>query len=87
MTNTSTVCFSIKFVLHIFGVWPDASSCVALRRLFWSATLIVTQIFQYAYFILHFYTDDLPDLMENLSCSLPYTLLFIKLVVFWTNQR
>lgn len=86
MTNTNTVCFSIKLVLRIFGIWPDAS-CVALRRLFWSALLIVTQVFQYTYFVLHFHTDDLADLMDNLSCSLAYTLLFIKLIIFWINQR
>lgn len=84
--NTSTVCLSIRLVLRIFGVWPD-TSCVALPRLFWSVLLIVTQVFQYAYFVLHFHTDDLSDLMDNLSCSLAYTLLFTKLIIFWVNQR
>ncbi|EZA57539.1 ObirOr5-V10 [Ooceraea biroi] len=86
MTNTSTICFSIKFVLLVFGIWPGVS-CVILHRLFWSSTLIITQIFQYAYFILHFHTDNLSDLMDNLSCALAYSLLFFKLIIFWTNQR
>lgn len=89
MTTTSaadTVCFAIKFVLHIFGVWPDVSR-VALPRLFWSASLIVAQIFQYRYFVVHFGTNDLPDLMDNLSCCLAYSLLFFKLIVFWINRQ
>lgn len=81
------MCFSIKFVLRIFGVWPDAPSCVALPRLFWFVLLIFAQIFQYAYFIVHLHTDDLPDLMDNLSCCLTHSLLFIKLIIFWTNQQ
>ncbi|XP_011148047.1 odorant receptor 4-like isoform X2 [Harpegnathos saltator] len=84
--KVSTVCFSIKFVLRIFGVWPNAS-CVVLRRLFWSVLLIVTQVFQYAYFVVHLRTDDLPDLMDSLSCALAYTLLLIKLIIFWVNER
>ncbi|KAL6254502.1 hypothetical protein P5V15_014555 [Pogonomyrmex californicus] len=86
MSATSTICFSIKFVLRAFGVWPDVSF-TALRRLFWSATLIIVQICQYAYIVLHYRTDELMDLMDNLSSSLAYSLLLFKLIIFWTHQR
>jgi predicted DNA-binding ribbon-helix-helix protein len=86
MTITSTICLSIKFVLRMFGIWPGVSY-VTLRRLFWSITLIIAQVSQYAYLVLHFYIDDLADLMDNLSSSLAYSLLFFKLITFWINQR
>jgi len=70
----------------MFGIWPGVSY-VTLRRLFWSITLIIAQVSQYAYLVLHFYIDDLADLMDNLSSSLAYSLLFFKLITFWINQR
>ncbi|XP_012219875.1 odorant receptor 10-like [Linepithema humile] len=84
--TTSTVCFSIKSILYIFGVWPD-TSCLALRRLFWTVLLTVTLILQYTYVALHFHTDSLTDLMDTVSTCLAYNLLFIKLIIFWINQR
>ncbi|XP_077261487.1 odorant receptor 82a-like isoform X2 [Temnothorax americanus] len=81
-----TVSRSIEIGLRVIGVWPD-SSCTVLRRAFWMITLTMAQTFQYRYFVIHVRTDDLSHLMDGLSTTMSYSLLLLKLTIFWINRR
>lgn len=81
-----TVSRSIEIGLRVIGVWPN-SSYMFLRRAFWMITLAMAQTFQYRYFVIHVRTDDLLHLMDGLSTTMSYTLLLLKLTIFWINRR
>lgn len=83
---TKTVTRSIEVGLRIVGIWPDASHTIA-ARLFWTATMIAAQIFQYRHVMSHLRSENLSLLMDGLSETLSYSLLCVKLIVFWTKQR
>lgn len=86
MILDGTVSRSIEIGLRVIGVWPD-SSCMVLRRAFWMITLTMAQTFQYRYFVIHVRTDDLSHLMDGLSTTMSYSLLLLKLMIFWINRR
>ncbi|XP_011148033.1 odorant receptor 4-like [Harpegnathos saltator] len=84
MIPTSTVSKPVKIGLHLTGVWPNTS---VLFKLLWTLVMGTGLIFQYQYLLNHFSTNDLPNLIDGLSTTLPYNLLFFKLVVLWINNR
>ncbi|XP_012526710.2 odorant receptor 2a isoform X1 [Monomorium pharaonis] len=86
MIPDGTVSRSIEIGLRVIGVWPD-SSYMVLRRAFWMITLTMAQTFQYRYFLIHVRTDDLSHLMDGLSTTMSYSLLLLKLTIFWINRR
>ncbi|KAL0134010.1 hypothetical protein PUN28_001128 [Cardiocondyla obscurior] len=86
MICDGTVSRSIEIGLRVIGVWPD-SSYMVLRRAFWMITLTLAQTFQYRYFLIHVRTDDLSHLMDGLSTTMSYSLLLLKLTIFWINRR
>jgi len=77
---------TIEIWLRIFGIWPD-SSCISLRRLFWIIALALEQIFQYQYIIIHFYSIEFFEVMGMLGEAMTFSILIIKLVIFWCKQR
>ncbi|KAL6429659.1 hypothetical protein ACFW04_007525 [Cataglyphis niger] len=81
-----TVSRSIEIGLRVIGVWPD-SSYAFLRRAFWMITLTIAQTFQYRYFVVHVRTEDLSHLMDGLSTTMSYSLLLLKLTIFWLKRR
>lgn len=81
-----TLSRSIEIGLRSIGVWPN-SSYMILGRAFWMITLTMAQTFQYRYFLIHVRTDDLPHLMDGLSVTMSYSLLLLKLIVFWIHRR
>ncbi|XP_020289111.1 odorant receptor 4-like [Pseudomyrmex gracilis] len=81
-----TLSRSIEIGLRAIGVWPN-SSYMILGRAFWMITLTMAQTFQYRYFLIHVRTDDLPHLMDGLSVTMSYSLLLLKLIVFWIHRR
>ncbi|XP_012526713.1 odorant receptor 4 [Monomorium pharaonis] len=82
----STVSRVVKIGLCACGIWPYLPSTV-LFRLFWIVMLGTAQYFQYQYIAVHFSTDNFSDLMDGVSSSMAYSLLFIKLSILWANQR
>ncbi|KAL6254490.1 hypothetical protein P5V15_014543 [Pogonomyrmex californicus] len=84
--SANTITRSIEIGLRVVGIWPGAAYAIA-KRLFWTATMIVAQIFQYRHVALHLNSKDISQLMDGLSATLSYSLLFVKLIVFWTKQR
>lgn len=84
--SANTITRSIEIGLRVVGIWPDAAYAIA-SRLFWTTTMLAAQIFQYRHVVLHCNSEDLAQLMDGLSATLSYSLLFVKLIVFWTKQR
>lgn len=84
--SMSTVCQSVEFGLRAIGVWPDTSYAI-LRRILCISSIVVFQSFQYRYLIMHFKEADLFLLMDVLSGTLTYSLLFIKLIIFTFNAQ
>lgn len=82
----NTITRPIEIGLRVAGIWPNAAYAIA-NRFFWIATMITAQIFQYRHMVLHCNSEDLEQLMDGLSATLSYSLLFVKLIVFWTKQR
>lgn len=77
---------SIELGLRLIGVWPESSYSI-LHRAFWMITMTMAQTFQYRYFVIHVSTDDLSHLMDGLSTTMSYSLLLLKLTIFWINRR
>ncbi|KAF3054420.1 Odorant receptor 063 [Nylanderia fulva] len=86
MGSMNSVCRPVEFGLRAIGVWPDTSYAI-LRRILCISSLAVFQTFQYRYLILHFGEEDLFILMDVLSATLAYSLLFIKLIIFTFNAH
>lgn len=76
----------VRFGLHIYGIWPYAPSTV-LFRLYWIMMLSMAQVFQYRYVIVNIHMDDFSQFMDGVSSAMASSLLYIKLVLLWTNQR
>jgi hypothetical protein len=86
MMSANTITRSVEIGLRVVGIWPGASYAI-ISRLFWTATMLAAQIFQYRHVALHLNSEDLSRLMDGLSATLSYSLLFVKLIFFWTKQR
>ncbi|GAB1863065.1 Odorant receptor [Camponotus japonicus] len=86
MTHKSTINRATKFVLTLFGIWPDIS-CVMFCRIFWTVTIIIVLFCHYLYFLTHYHSDDMFDLMDCFSGFLGFLKLMITFIFFWLNQR
>ncbi|XP_019882085.1 odorant receptor 4 [Camponotus floridanus] len=84
MIPTSTVSRPVEIGLRLTGIWPNSS---IFFRLLWSIVMGTGLIFQYRYLLTHFSIEELPNLIDGLSTTLPYTLLFFKLIILWINNR
>lgn len=84
--SANTITRSIEIGLRVAGIWPGAAYTV-VNRLLWTTTMIAAQIFQYRHMALHLNSEDISQLMDGLSATLSYSLLCVKLIVFWTKQR
>lgn len=84
MIPTSTVSPPVKIGLRLTGIWPNSS---VLFKLLWTSVMGIGLIFQYRYIFNHFNTNDLSNLIDGFSTTLPYNLLFFKLVVLWIKNR
>ncbi|KAL6429657.1 hypothetical protein ACFW04_007524 [Cataglyphis niger] len=86
MESMTTVSRSVEYGLRAIGVWPG-TSCAILFQVFSISSMVVFQIFQYRYAIVHFGQEDLTLLMDALSVTFAYTLLLIKMIIFAFNAR
>lgn len=81
----STLSQAVKIGLHIYGIRPHALSTIP-SRVYWIVMLTTAQIFQYRY-VANSNTDDFSDFMDGVSSALASSLLYIKLIILWINQR
>ncbi|GAB1863064.1 Odorant receptor [Camponotus japonicus] len=86
MTRKSTINRMTKFVLILFGIWPDISY-VIFSRIFWTVTIVIVLFCHYPYLLTHHHSDDVFDLMDCFSNFLGFLKLMIKIIFFWLNQR
>ncbi|XP_071643449.1 odorant receptor 4-like isoform X1 [Temnothorax longispinosus] len=86
MKIENTVSQAIEISLRIFGIWPN-TSCVLLRRLFWTVMLVIEQVFQYRYIVVHFHLIEFIDMMRIIGSTMAYTIFLFKLLIFWYKQR
>ncbi|EZA57542.1 ObirOr5-V13 [Ooceraea biroi] len=86
MKLEDTISQATRVWLEVFGIWPN-SSCIFLRRMFWTAALIIEQVGQYQYIIMHLYSTEVSEIMNLLSAAMSFTLFCIKLGTFWYKQR
>ncbi|CAD1476695.1 unnamed protein product, partial [Heterotrigona itama] len=80
----NTISPSVKLGLHFCGVWPG-TSFQYLHKICWVIAIITLQTYQYRYIVMHCSTDSLMNTTDNLSIAVPFSLVFIKLVVTWIN--
>lgn len=85
-STTTTVSSPIEFGLRAIGIWPGTRNAV-LNRAFWTITLGLAQTFQFRYIIACAQTNDFLNLVDSVSTTLPYSLLSLKLIILWLNQR
>lgn len=78
------MCRSVELGLRVIGMWPGTS---VSRRFLYIFVMAVFQVFQYRYLIAHFSEQDLSLLMDVLSATMAYSLLFMKLVILVFNTR
>lgn len=55
--------------------------------LFYTATLVAMQYFQYSYIYAHFDVNNLNKLMDSIGLTLDFTLALLKLLSRWLNRR
>lgn len=84
--SVNTVCRSVEFGLRVIGVWPGTSYAI-LRRICCIFSMAVFQVFQYRYLIMHFNETNIFLLMDVISATVTYSLLFIKMLVLVFNVR
>ena len=80
----NTISPSVKFGLHFCGVWPG-TPFQFIHKLCWVIAIITLQIYQYKYIVIHYNTDTLMNIAENLSITVPFSLVLIKFFITWTN--
>ncbi|KYM97078.1 hypothetical protein ALC62_12186 [Cyphomyrmex costatus] len=85
MSLTTTISPSVEFGLRAIGIWPGSHSI--LYRIFWTISLGLAQTFQFKYIIACIETANFLDLVDSVSTTLPYSLLCLKLIILWQNQR
>ncbi|GAB1863066.1 Odorant receptor [Camponotus japonicus] len=86
MTYKSTINRTTKFALILFGIWPNIS-CLTFCRIFWTVTILMVLFCHYLYFLTHYHSDDVFDLMDCFTSFLGFLKLMIKFAFFWLNQR
>ncbi|XP_072750605.1 odorant receptor Or1-like [Anoplolepis gracilipes] len=86
MKIDNTLSKSMEIILRIFGIWPN-SSYILLRRLFWTIAILMEQFLEYQWVVKHFHSSEPFEVMKTLSEGLTYTIMFIKVFIFWIKKR
>ncbi|XP_076756925.1 odorant receptor 82a-like [Xylocopa sonorina] len=85
MTPIKIISRSMKYGLHLAVTWPGTPLPV-LRKFCWIIILIVFQAGQYSYVITHYKSDTLIEMVDNLSITMAFTLVLIKLCIAWKHS-
>ncbi|XP_071642988.1 odorant receptor 4-like isoform X1 [Temnothorax longispinosus] len=82
----NTVTKTIEIYLRILGIWPNTSYSL-FRILFWIITLVIEQIYQYRYIVVHFYMIEFSDMAQILGSAMSYSIFLTRLLIFWYKRR
>ncbi|CAL7941818.1 unnamed protein product [Xylocopa violacea] len=85
MTPIKIISRTMKYGLHLAVTWPGTPLPV-LRKFCWIIVLIVFQIGQYSYVITHYKSDTLIEMVDNLSITMAFTLVLVKLCIAWKHS-
>lgn len=86
MIPIRSISHPIVIGLRLIGIWPKSSYEIIVRFM-WVIIMMCAQIFQYQYIINHIGFDNLADLIDSVSTTLPYSLLCFKLISFWIKRE
>ncbi|XP_050458058.1 odorant receptor 13a-like [Cataglyphis hispanica] len=86
MMQKTTINRTTKFMLILFGIWPGISY-ITLCRIFWAVTIVIVLLCHYLYFLKHYHSVDIFDLMDCFSSFMGFLKLMINVIFFWLNQR
>ncbi|EFN71830.1 Odorant receptor 2a [Camponotus floridanus] len=86
MSFTTTMSPTVEFGLRAIGIWPGSPRSM-LYRTCWTISLGLAQTFQFRYIVACIKTNNFLDLVDSISTTLPYSLLCLKLIILWLNQR
>ncbi|XP_014480015.1 PREDICTED: odorant receptor 4-like [Dinoponera quadriceps] len=75
----------VKAGLYFYGVRPYLPSTLLFRS-YWVVALGTAQVFQYGY-VVYSDPDSFSEFMDGVSSAMAHSLLFIKLIILWVNQR
>ncbi|OAD57499.1 Putative odorant receptor 63a [Eufriesea mexicana] len=84
MSPVNTISPSVKFGLRFSGIWPGTPFPLVYKFI-WVTTLSTIQTYQYKYIIMNFRSESFMQNVDNLSISLSFTVVYIKLVLTWIN--
>ncbi|EGI58898.1 Putative odorant receptor 92a, partial [Acromyrmex echinatior] len=76
---------TLEIICTLYGIWPN--SRIPFCKLFWIIITIIVQFYHYRYFLIHFNSDELFNLMDCLSSCMSYMKFTTKVIVLWINQR
>ncbi|XP_017792696.1 PREDICTED: putative odorant receptor 71a [Habropoda laboriosa] len=85
MSHNKSISRPVEIGLRLTGIWPG-SSYEIIVRVTWIILMTVVQIFQYRYIIKHLDGSNLANLIDSVGTTLPYSLLYVKLIIFWTKR-
>ncbi|XP_076640956.1 odorant receptor 10-like isoform X1 [Halictus rubicundus] len=83
--SRNTISQSVKYGLHVIGIWPD-TPFPGLRKVLWLLCAAFCQFYQYKYTIRHINADGFIESIYSLSLAVGYSSLFGKLIVAWMNH-
>ncbi|CAL7941819.1 unnamed protein product [Xylocopa violacea] len=83
MTTINIANRLLKYGLHIAVTWPGTPPSL-LRKSVWLIVLGALQTYQYRYVIIHFKSNTITEIIDNLSICMPFTLVFFKLCIAWS---
>lgn len=76
----------LEILLRLFGIWPGASFNPFFKVL-WLFITTSSIVSQYLFLINHIRSVDLSTFLYGMAATCGFSVMYIKLVVFWLNQR
>ncbi|XP_025163807.1 odorant receptor 4-like isoform X1 [Harpegnathos saltator] len=80
------ISWPLKMLLCLFGIWPGLTYGLACKA-FWLIVMVVGTILQYTFLVIHARTIDFTTFMYASAFTLALSTKFIKIAIFWYNQR
>lgn len=76
----------LQMLLCLFGIWPGVPYGL-FCKVIWLTVMITYSIFQYTFLVTRIRSLDLTIYMYAFALTLAMSMKFIKIVIFWYNQR
>ncbi|XP_025163812.1 uncharacterized protein LOC105186034 isoform X2 [Harpegnathos saltator] len=80
------ISWPLKMLLCLFGIWPGLTYGLICKAS-WLIVMVVCTSLQYTFLFIHARTINFTIFMYALAASLAMSMKFIKIAIFWYNQR